>query len=97
MGGVSIETYTCVRCDDEVESAEENLTKDAESINDTGYCLSCIDKGAYCEQHQEYVFESVDVSSVEECNMCKECADERFSGPQSDDPDYWDAYDPDMD
>lgn len=87
----------CSRCTFETTFENGELSEEVTSIEETGYCLTCAREVGYCAQHDGYTFDSEDVESIKECDMCKECADGWFGEPQSDDPDFMDSYDPDRD
>jgi hypothetical protein len=90
-----METYTCADCDFIGDPESDSDFEHCSSIKETRLCLKCREDCEYCEKHYEYCFDEEDIKSINECGMCKECADEWLGEPESDDPDFWDSYDPD--
>ena len=92
-----MEKYICegFNCGYDATTNSYNYSEQSESIEETGLCLECREDCAYCEKHDGYCFEKNDIESINECGLCEECAEDWLGEPETDDPDFWDSYDPD--
>ncbi|KOS64643.1 hypothetical protein FJQ98_14200 [Lysinibacillus agricola] len=88
-----MEILECPECLSERKFGDE---MESLSFEEDGICCSCNPKYKYCEAHQDYVNTETEKFS-DGANMCRTCADEHFSGPETEDPDFFDSYDPDFD
>ncbi|MEK4425151.1 hypothetical protein [Solibacillus sp. FSL K6-1523] len=85
------EELVCLECSQEINT---DYTYGIES-SEEGLCLDCNSNYAFCEKHEDYV--SVIDGYDYDSRICKDCVQEYFSGPETDDPDFFDSYDPDFD